>query len=281
MQYALVNNIRQEAFAGGKGTCPTCSADMVAKCGNRIVHHWAHAHRQNCDPWWENETPWHREWKNMFPPECREISHTAGNGEVHRADVKTQTGIVIEIQHSAITDEERLSREQFYGNLVWVIDGSGFKHNFDILHLLPAPDSELAKDVVWFKGTRQLQGAAHGLFWRLSENPESTKAKPGGVWIYGIHEIEEAVNNSYRGHHQYDWIRPRRTWLDATCPVYIDFGDDYLVRIETYDESNLPCVRLIAKSKFIHDVSVEAHARDIATRFYPINKITNPTLPAG
>jgi len=267
MQYALVNGIRQEAFAGGKGTCPTCSADMIAKCGNRVVHHWAHAHRKYCDPWWENETQWHRAWKNLFPAGCREVSHTAENGEIHIADVKTPTGIVIEFQHSAITDEERLAREQFYEKLVWVIDGTGFKQNFDILHLLPAPDSELAKDLVWFKGTRQMQGAARGLFWRLSENPGATRSSRGGVQIHGIHEIEDEVNDAYRGHHQYDWIRPRKTWLEATCPIYIDFGDEYLVRLETYDETNLPCVRLISKRKFLHDASVEAHARDIASRF--------------
>jgi competence protein CoiA len=215
--------------------------------------------------------------EESFPPECREVSHTAENGEIHIADVKTPTGIVIELQHSAITDEERLTREQFYQNLVWVIDGAGFKQNFDILHLLPAPDSELAKDLVWFKGTRQTQGAARGLFWRLSENPGVTKSSRGMVQIHGIHEIEDEVNNAYRGHHQYNWIRPRKTWLEATCPIYIDFGDEYLVRLETYDETNLPCVRLISKRKFLHDASVEAHARDIASRFYPFQTPRSPT----
>jgi hypothetical protein len=77
---------------------------MVAKCGPRVMHHWAHAGRRNCDPWWENETPWHREWKNLFPEDCREVSHTAPDGEVHRADIKTPAGIVIEVQHSNMTD---------------------------------------------------------------------------------------------------------------------------------------------------------------------------------
>jgi len=90
---------------------------MIAKCGSRIMRHWAHTHAKNCDPWWENETQWHRDWKNHFPPDSREVSHTAENGEIHRADVKTTTGIVIEFQHSAMTDQERLSREQFYKNL--------------------------------------------------------------------------------------------------------------------------------------------------------------------
>lgn len=113
MQLALVGSERLEAFPGGRGQCPTCRAAMIAKCGPRILHHWAHAGRRNCDPCWENETEWHREWKNLFPEACREISHTAPDGEIHRADIMTATGIYIEVQHSAMTDAERISREAF------------------------------------------------------------------------------------------------------------------------------------------------------------------------
>jgi competence protein CoiA len=261
LQYALVKDERSEAFPGASGMCLTCGSKMVAKCGPRILHHWAHARHRNCDPWWENETPWHREWKNLFPEQCREVSHIAPDGEVHRADIKTPTGIVIEIQHSAMTDAERLSRESFYGNLIWIIDGSVFRKNFDIYHLLPDPASALAEDLVWSKATRATQGAARGLFFRLSEalidDPYATKATLRSGWIHGIHEIEDQVNLAYRGHHQYDWIRPRRTWLDATCPVYIDLGDNSLARLETYDASGLPCIRLVAKREFVRSVMSE------------------------
>ena len=241
---------------------------MIAKCGPRILHHWAHYGRRNCDPWWENETSWHRRWKNLFPDDCREVCHTASDGEVHRADIKTPTGIVIEVQHSSMTDAERISRETFYRNLVWVIDGSVFRQNFHICHLLPGPGTELAQDLVWAKAIRTY-ATARGIFYRKSEIlPEDTL-----VTIHGIHEIEEQVNQSYRGHHQYDWIRPRRTWLDASCPVYIDLGDNFLAKLEIYDEYRLPCVRLVSKRKFIHDVMNESKAEAIATRFYPITSV--------
>ncbi len=141
---------------------------MLAKCGPRIIHHWAHSSRKNCDPWWENETPWHREWKNYFPEESREVSHTAPDGEIHRADIKTSTGIVIEVQHSTMTDKERTSREEFYENLAWVLDGSAFSQNFDIYHKLPDPKSELAQDLAWAKAKRHMNGANRGMFFRLS-----------------------------------------------------------------------------------------------------------------
>lgn len=275
MQIALVNDEPTEAFSKGRGTCAQCGSEMVAKCGPRVMHHWAHQRSRNCDPWWENETPWHREWKNLFPINCREVSHRAEDGEIHRADVKTPTGIIVELQHSAMSDDERISREDFYQNLVWVLDGSVFAQNFDIYHMLPAPDSDIAQDLVWSKAQRHMGGANKGLFFRVSEaredDPLATKATVRGGWIHSLHDIEEQVALSYRGHHQYDWVRPRKTWLDAKCPVFIDFGDEHLVKLCTFDESELPCIQFVAKRKFLHDSMHETRAKNIATRFYPIS----------
>jgi len=87
-------------------------------------NHWAHKGSQNCDPCWENETNWHRSWKDSFPKEWQEIVHTnEESGEKHIADVKTDSDWVLEFQHSPINPEERLSRNSFYPKLVWVIDG--------------------------------------------------------------------------------------------------------------------------------------------------------------
>lgn len=44
-----------------------------------------------------------------------------------------------------MTDSERLSRETFYQNLICIVDGRGFRKNFEIYHLLPYPQSELAR----------------------------------------------------------------------------------------------------------------------------------------
>ena len=57
-------------------------------------------------------------------PECREV--TAGP---HRADIMSRSGLVIELQHSPIAPSEIREREAFYGNMVWVLDGSEFKEN--------------------------------------------------------------------------------------------------------------------------------------------------------
>jgi hypothetical protein len=124
MRFAVVNGERQEAQAGLSGTCPACARPMVAKCGEVKVSHWAHKGRRVCDPWWENETEWHRAWKNEFPNGWQEIVHKAENGEKHIADIKTDHGWVIELQHSYLKPEERRSRNAFYQKLVWVVDGT-------------------------------------------------------------------------------------------------------------------------------------------------------------
>ena len=96
---------------------------MIAKCGEIKVHHWAHKGSRDCDPWWENETEWHRNWKNEFPVEWQEVIHRSKDGEKHIADVKTANEWVIEFQHSLIDPEERRARNNFYRKLVWVVDG--------------------------------------------------------------------------------------------------------------------------------------------------------------
>jgi competence protein CoiA len=131
MRFALIDNKQDEAKAGLRGVCPGCSQPVVAKCGNHRVHHWAHVGNKMCDRWWEQETEWHRQWKNNFPAEWQEVFlPDKQTGEKHVADVRTSHGLIIEFQHSHIHPEERSSREKFYGNMVWVVDGSRLKRDY-------------------------------------------------------------------------------------------------------------------------------------------------------
>lgn len=130
MKFALVNGERIEASKGAKGGCPVCGSELVAYCGEVYVNHWKHKSRRNCDQWWENETEWHRSWKNKFPKDWQEVIHTDDKtGEKHIADVKTGSGWAIEFQHSPIKVEERQSRNAFYPKLVWVLDGTRRKRD--------------------------------------------------------------------------------------------------------------------------------------------------------
>jgi hypothetical protein len=132
MRFALVDNERVEANPALKqGLCPICSQPVIAKCGKQRIHHWAHRTNKTCDNWWETETEWHRSWKSNFPADWQEVILTdEQTREKHIADVRTSHGLVIEFQHSHIDQQERASREKFYKDMIWIVDGTRRKNDY-------------------------------------------------------------------------------------------------------------------------------------------------------
>ena len=97
MKYALYQNQRITPTKDIKDAiCPICGELVIPKCGKIKMHHWAHKTSQNCDPWWENETEWHRKWKDHFPEDFQEyLMVDSVTGEKHMADIITDKGFVI------------------------------------------------------------------------------------------------------------------------------------------------------------------------------------------
>lgn len=113
-----------EATPHARCICPQCQEPVIAKCGDLVVWHFAHQSADDCDRWSEPETEWHRSWKQLVPPDRREV--IMGN---HRADVLAVTGrTVIELQHSPISPETIAEREAFYRQpdkdrwMIWLFD---------------------------------------------------------------------------------------------------------------------------------------------------------------
>jgi competence protein CoiA len=128
MEFALVNGERVAANPGLNGFCPLCLEPVIAKCGIERIHHWAHRNKVSCDSWSEGETEWHRAWKENYDEKWREKHFPdVETGEKHIADVCTAYGLVLEFQHSHIEPQERVLRETFYKNMVWVVDGTRLK----------------------------------------------------------------------------------------------------------------------------------------------------------
>jgi len=124
MHIAIVNNERALPSPRATGSCPKCGGPVIAKCGDIKVHHWAHRGRTSCDHGRDQRTPWHHAWQNMFPTDWLERRHCAESGEIHIADVRTERGLIIEVQHSPLRAEEISAREGFYRNMVWVVNGA-------------------------------------------------------------------------------------------------------------------------------------------------------------
>ena len=123
MRLAFVEDVRAEPAPNLCGKCCLCGDAMIAKCGQYVRWHWAHKARITCDPWQESETDWHRYWKDAFPVDCQEVVRADDRThEKHIADVKIPGGFVVEVQHSPIDENEAQSREDFYRNMIWIVD---------------------------------------------------------------------------------------------------------------------------------------------------------------
>jgi competence protein CoiA len=246
MEFALVNGQRCPAQPDLAGSCPACGSRTIARCGTKVLWHWAHYRLKHCDPWWENETPWHRAWKGRFPEDWRELVHFDPKGEKHVADVKTPSGRVLEFQNSPMTSDELLAREDFYGDMLWIVNGAPFFDHFFVLGRLPSPEAAWTRDLVVARATVRTRGHT---FWRHSENRDYHVGQL--VEMHSLDEIQPQIDADYVGHHLYDWVRPRSVWFESRVPVYIDFGGDLLWNIQRYDEEGLLCVQATRKKALI------------------------------
>ena len=187
------------AFPGERAKCPSCNDEVIAKCGEIKQWHWAHAGREDCDPWSEPESEWHLGWKAAFKEAQREI--VIGP---HRADLLTESGTVIELQHSAISPEVIKDREAFYGKMIWVIDSAPFMAN-------------------------------------LMYYPKS-------------------------GYVKMKWKWPRKSWLVAQKPIFIDTRDGWLFQPIKISERGTGYGHFIEVSEFMEEYG----AMSVATpRLYP------------
>lgn len=243
MKYSIVNGKRSQPFKGGQGVCICCKAETIAKCGSKNIDHWAHKSLKQCDPWWENETQWHRNWKNYFSEEYQEIVHFDElTGEKHVADVKIPTGLVIEFQNSPISEDELQSREKFYKNMIWIVNGTEFKKNFSISGKLPNPESDFMEDIVFFARNQKLQSDVIG-FYRKSENEEDSTMKR----VHSLQDIENEIELNFVNHYSFEWKKSRYVWFKAQCRVLIDFDDEFIWELQKYGNQGLRCLRKIDK----------------------------------
>lgn len=130
MIWAIKNDERIRAKPKQKAICPACEEEVISKCGNIKIWHWAHKKDFMCDSFKESETKWHIEWKELFPEEFQEVILKKNQGlDRHRADIKTKNGLIIEFQNSPIGSEEIEKREKFYENMVWILNGKTIAKN--------------------------------------------------------------------------------------------------------------------------------------------------------
>lgn len=165
------------------------------------------------------ETPWHRNWKKAFPPAFREVSFVdATFGEHHRADVHTRCGTTLEFQNSPISMEELRSREAFYPNLVWVLNGKKFK-GFRVLKSLPDVDDPRLSAYEF----------CHSDHLSMIRKSDLIQDKPKVLNFYHP-EIKGIPLTSY--YYSFCWKHPHRVWFEAKCPIIVDLGGHFLYQLK-------------------------------------------------
>ena len=164
MQYALVNDMKVIAEPDERGICPLCEEIVIARCGEVNVWHWAHKAASDCDSFSEGETPWHLAWKDAVSPECCEVI-IEREGKKHRADILTKEGAVLEIQHSSISSKNINLREDFYGNMMWLLDYTWNWPNFEFYDI----EGRKAR-FRWIRPRRSFYVAQAPLYIHLGEN---------------------------------------------------------------------------------------------------------------
>lgn len=194
MRFAVVDGLRVEPQPKLQGVCPGCGEKVIAKCGNHVIWHWAHAYRKHCDQWWEAETEWHRRWKMQFPSEWQEVPLVDGaTNELHIADVRTPAELVIEFQHSTIDPSEVQARQNFYQKMIWVVDGCKNDHDrFNFSNMRSRPNNAGIAQFQWFGRSMLFArwhttkpvfidfGEEHG-FWRILRFDPTTKKGLAGL----------------------------------------------------------------------------------------------------
>lgn len=129
MLYAWIDGIKRAPLEKGEQTiCRDCGRILTSVMPAENIKHWRHK-AGDCDNWSEPEGQWHLSWKEHFDFNSREICLIDElSGEKHRADILcglgTTKATVLELQHSNISEDERISRELFYSRknrMFWLV----------------------------------------------------------------------------------------------------------------------------------------------------------------
>lgn len=151
--------------------CPCCSKTLFYVAHKKTPHFKHRPHEscirdkneikrihKECEDIIKNQSSsFHKKWQDTFPKECQEV-RISENNNMHIADIhiesknkainivgdsnetnifENKTHLVIEIQHSSLSELQALKRESFYNTkdrgIIWIVDISHIQHMiFDI-----------------------------------------------------------------------------------------------------------------------------------------------------
>lgn len=166
MMYARLDDRLAIARPEQRAACPGCAGEVLARCGDIRIWHWAHV-GGDCDPWSEPESEWHLGWKKHAPTDRTEVV-IERNEIKRRADIICANGAVLELQAGSISAAEVREREGFYKYMAWLFQVTWA----DRLHY--------GKKGFWWKGGAIAQThAVCKVFWHFAEEGIVQEVKLG------------------------------------------------------------------------------------------------------
>jgi hypothetical protein len=284
MQFAIHNNIRKAAEPKLKGFCLHCNSEVIAKCGEKNIWHWAHFKTENCDSWSEPETEWHRNWKSCFGVEFSEIKVEKDNA-YHIADVLNKNGIVFEFQNSPISAEVIQKREEFYGEkMIWIINGISFKENlkiyeedylrnwkfkvldefaaanYEIKNALIIEDWQVKQDVVknyLIKNDFEYDQNEKIYYLDLKKIANKNREQLIIKLYNNLLELYTSYKSeTFSTRVEFVWEHYRRSWQECKRPVFIDIGEQFLLQITSGMGKKYGSANKVRKTKFLQKYCV-------------------------
>lgn len=277
---------RIAAEPGLEGYCPGCNEKLVPKCGTVNIHHWSHDGTRDCDNWhYEPKTFWHRNWQQRFHMDDTEVG-IKKNDEFHIADIIGNNDVVIEIQHSPISETEIRKREIFYDKMIWVLNARSFAQNLRISGMVE--DYKVVNNLSIFNMAKDPKGRIKNVNMIVPVNDDGTiehtlktnmdlwkdASSAGNQWElkdwknFQQHDLREDIANAYVGHALDNklqgwikrlgesgsigvtWKRLRKSWLAAEKPIFLDMGPSCMIWLSGHEAGNKFEARLVSKDRF-------------------------------
>ena len=123
---------------------------MKAVRGNVNRHHFSH--KISCDCSAKGKTDFHLKWQNMCNEKSLERRFEKNGKLVHIADIVNKDGLVIEVQHSQISENDIFAREGFYEKMIWILDCTESKYRRHGNYIVFDRPKAYVKDCGSFKG---------------------------------------------------------------------------------------------------------------------------------
>lgn len=178
-----------------RAQCSACLEPVGARRGEILAWHWYHLSDTDCTGGGV-ETVWHQRWKNVVPPEYREVRvRNPLSGAVKVADIRIpcESGPqVYEVQYSQISSTEIASRVDVYARvfgeagsldgLTWIFDAS--ERGFEIEQANDGRHHTIHRPYPWYE---MAAAAASPVFLDFGDGHvfEVEKTNTKGTWALG------------------------------------------------------------------------------------------------